>query len=309
MRSAILVAFSLFLATVAGAAEPTFPPGSRIGLTPPKDMVLSKRFSGFENPAKVASITFTEMPPEAYAEFSKGMTDEALKRQGITVSARETLSLAGKQAFLIAGEQAAGPMKIRKWLLAVADPSMTALVTAQSSLDGYSDAEMKQALTAMALRAPLPLEEQIGALPFRLGERGGFRAVRVVNGSAVLMTDGPLDVIKQVEQPVVIVASSFAPPPPAPEAREQLARSALASTQAVKDWAVERSQSFRQNGQDWHEIVARGTDTGSGKPIVIMQTIRFAPTRYIRMVGIATAEQRDTALPRFRKVIDSVLMD
>src|SRR5215212_4524635 len=180
MRSALLVAFSLFLATVAGAAEPTFPPGSRIGLTPPKDMVLSKRFSGFENPAKIASITLTEMPPDAYAEFSKGMTDEALKRQGITVSARETLNLGGKQAFLIAGEQAAGRLKVSKCLLAVADPSMTALVTAQSSLDGYSDTEMKQALTALALRAPLPIDEQIGALPFRLGERSGFRPVRVV---------------------------------------------------------------------------------------------------------------------------------
>jgi hypothetical protein len=272
-------------------------------------MMISKRFSGFENPGKVASITFVEMPPEAYDQLSKGMTDEALKRQGITVSARETLTVAGKQAFLIAGEQAAGQVKMRKWILAIGDPSMTALLTAQSSLDGYNDREMKQALTAVTLRGPLPMEEQIGALPFRLGDRGGFRPVRVVNGSAVMMTEGPLDVVQRVEQPVVIVASSFAPPPPAQEAREQLARSALVSTQSVKDWAVERSQGFRQGGQDWHEIVARGTDTNSGKPIVVMQTIRFAPTRYVRMVGITAAGQRDAALPRFRTVIDSVQMD
>ena len=309
MRSLILAGFSLLVATAAGAAEPTFPPGSRIGLTPPRDMVLSKRFSGFENPSKIASITLMEMPVEAYAQLSKGMTDEALKRQGIAVSGRETLTLGGKQAFLIAGEQTAGATKVRKWVLAVADPSMTALVTAQSSPDGYTDAEMKQALTAVALRAPLPLEEQIAALPFRLSDRGGFRPVRVVNGSALLMTEGPLDIVKKVEQPVVIVASSFAPPPPAAEAREQLARAALGSTQAVKDWAIERSQAFRQSGQDWHEIVARGTDMETGKPIVVVQTIRFAPTRYIRMVGIVAADQRDTALPRFRKVIDGVQMD
>jgi hypothetical protein len=308
MRIVMLIA-CLFVATAAGAAETTFPPGSRIGLKPPKDMVVSKRFSGFENPSKVASITFMEMPVEAYAQFSKGMTDEALKRQGITVSARETLSLGGKEAFLIAGEQAAGEVKLRKWVLAVADPSMTALVTAQSAPGGYSDADMKQALKAVALRAPLPIEDQINALPFRFSERGGFRPVRVVNGSALLMTEGPLDEVKQVEQPVIIVASSFAPPPPAAEAREQLARSALASTQAVKDWAIERSQSFRQNGQDWHEIVARGADIGTGKPIVVMQTIRFAPNRYIRMVGITAAAKRDEVLPRFRKVIDGIQMD
>jgi hypothetical protein len=309
MRFAILAALTLFAANTAGAAELTFPPGSRIGLAPPKDMVLSKRFSGFENPGKVASITFTEMPAEAYAQFAQGMTDEALSRQGLTVTARETLNLGGKRAFLIAGEQAAGAMRVRKWVLALADPSMTALVTAQSSVGGYTDAEMKQALTAVALRPPLALEEQIGALPFRLRERGGFRPVRVVNGSAILLTEGPLDIVTQVEQPVVIVASSFAPPPAAQEAREQLARSALVSTQAVKDWAVERSEGFRQNGHDWHEIVARGTDAVSGKPIVVMQTIRFAPTRYVRMVGIAGAEQRDSALRRFRSVIDNVELD
>ena len=308
MRLALLVV-GLVLTASAAAAEPVFPPGSRIGLTPPKGMVVSKRFSGFENPAKFASITFTEMPAEAYAQVAKGMTDEALKRQGITVSARETLNVAGKPAFLIAGEQVSGQGKLRKWLLAVGDPSMTALVTAQSSPDGYSDGEIKQALTAVALRAPLPLDEQIQALPFRVPERDGFRPVRVLNGSAVMLTDGPLDVVQKVEQPVVIIASSFAAPPVAPEAREQLARAALASAPSIKDWAIERSESFRQGGQDWHEIVARATDTASGKPIVVIQTIRFAPTRYVRMVGITTADQRDANLPRFRKVIDSLQMD
>jgi len=309
MRLALLAAFGLVVTTLAAAAEPVFPPGSRIGLTPPKDMALSKRFSGFEAPAKFASITFTELPPEAYAQFEKGMTDEALKREGITVSARESLSVGGKPAVLIAGEQAVGPGKIRKWLLTVGDPSLTAFVTAQAAPNGYGDSEMKQVLTSVALRAPLPLEEQIKALPFRLPERNGFRPVRIVNGSAIMMTDGPLDVVQKAEQPVVIIASSFAPPPGTPEGREQLARAALVSTPAIKDWAVERAEGFRQGGQDWHEVVARATDAASGKPVVVMQTIRFAPTRYIRMVGISPADQRDANLPRFRKVIDSLQMD
>jgi hypothetical protein len=55
--------------------------------------------------------------------------------------------------------------------------------------------------------------------------------------------------------------------------------------------------------------VARGADIGTGKPIVVMQTIRFAPNRYIRMVGITAAAKRDEILPRFRKVIDGIQMD
>ena len=56
------------------------------------------------------------------------------------------------------------------------------------------------------------------------------------------------------------------------------------------------------------EIVARAVEAESGQPIVVMQTIRFEPGRYVRMVGLTRAEQRDDNLRRFRAVIDGVEM-
>ena len=47
----------------------------------------------------------------------------------------------------------------------------------------------------------------------------------------------------------------------------------------------------------------------SGQPIVVMQTIRFEPDRYLRMVGLSRVEQRDQNMPRFRAVIDGVEMN
>ena len=40
-----------------------------------------------------------------------------------------------------------------------------------------------------------------------------------------------------------------------------------------------------------------------------MQTIRFEPDRYVRMVGLTRVEQRDENLRRFRAVIDGVEMN
>ena len=74
MRAAKLGLFAAILTITAALAQPSYPPGSRVGLTPPDGMVVSKRFSGFENPAKASSITVVEMPAEAYAELAAGFT-------------------------------------------------------------------------------------------------------------------------------------------------------------------------------------------------------------------------------------------
>jgi hypothetical protein len=289
------------------AAEPVFPPASRVGIVPPQNMVLSKRFTGFENEERAAAITIAEMPPAAYDQLVAGLTKEALKHQGIDVKARETVKVGDKTGILVAGAMT-GPVKGRKWVLAVKGKDMTALLIAQvqGGQDGYSEEQMRSALKSVSLRGPISLEEQVSALPFRIGDKAGFRPVRVLSGNSVLYTDGPNDTIKAMEQPVAIMAVSLQPPPPPGERREQFARAALNSNQFLRDVVFERSESFRFKGQDWHEIVARAKDAPSGEPIVVMQTIRFEPDRYVRMVGLVRDGDRDKTLPRFRTIIDSV---
>lgn len=294
----------------AWAAEPVFPPASRVGLVPPQDMILSKRFSGFENPDRAAAITIVEMPPEAYSQLVSGLTKEALKRQGMNVTARENLKIGDKAGLLVAGAMT-GPVKGRKWVLAVKGADITALLVAQvqGGNDGYSESQIRDALKSVALRDPVSLEEQVSALPFRIGDKAGFRPVRVLSGNSILFTDGPLDTIKAVEQPIAILAASLNTPPLPNEQRERFAQAALNSNQILRNVAIERSESFRFKGQDWHEIVAKATEAASGEPVIVAQTIRFEPDRYVRLVGLARIAERDKALPRFRAMIDSVDMN
>jgi hypothetical protein len=202
-------------------------------------------------------------------------------------------------------------------VLALGDPSMTTLLVAQAAKGGgasgpgggYTDAEMQTALKSVALRPPLSIDEQMAALPFRLGERAGFRPLKVLSGNSLLMTDGSKDVIKNVEQPILILASSSNPVPPAGEGRDQFARAALAASQSLRDVVIERSESFRSNGQEWHEIVARAKDAPSGQDVAVMQTMRFSPDLTVRMVGLTRAASRDRDLGRFRSVIDTVQVE
>ncbi len=307
---AALVLLTLALATPLCAAETVFPPGSRVGLAPLKEMEPSKRFTGFENPAKGAAITFIEMPREAYQSLAHDLTAENLKSQGFALTARETLKIGDSEAILLSGEQTGLPL--RKWMLVAANPSMTALVVAQALRRGdaetYTDEEMRDALKSIAFRAPLAIEDQMAALPFRLDALAGFRPVRTMAGNSLLLTEGPRDVIAAAEQPMLIVAKSV-DAGPGPDKRDAFARSALASNELVRDLVVERAQGFRQGGADWHEIVARGQHAGSNQPVVVVQTIRFAPDSYVRVLGIARAETRDAVLPRFRAVTDALTIE
>jgi hypothetical protein len=311
----LLRSFALLLAltlpAAVGAAEPRFPPGSRIGMTPLPEMEASKRFTGFEDAVKGLAFTFLEMPREAYGELATGMTKERLKEQGLTLKNREELKLGDRNAVLVSGEQNLGQMAVRKWLLVVEDPTMTAFVIGQAlpGAQDRSEEEIKAALSTISIRPPLAIEDQVAALPFKVTERAGFRPVRVMAGNSLFLTDGPKDVVTNAEQPVLILAQSTGPAPPQGPQRDSFARSAIYANGIFKDLVLERAQGFRQRGADWHEIVARGSDVASGEPVVVTQTIRFAPTGYVRMLGVAKVATRDEALPRFRAVFDGVEVD
>ncbi|MBV8918175.1 MAG: hypothetical protein JOZ76_08760, partial [Bradyrhizobium sp.] len=52
----------------AFAAEAIFPPGLRVGLTPPAGLALAKTFPGFETMDRSVKVLLTELPVQAYAE-------------------------------------------------------------------------------------------------------------------------------------------------------------------------------------------------------------------------------------------------
>lgn len=306
-QRSIVVILSCLLAGAAAAAERVFPPGSRIGLVPPAEMVASRGLTGFRHPRSGAAIVAIEMPAEAYPGLVASFTDAALKAQGFALTRRDAPQVGSGSAILVTGEQTDNGRTVPKTILLASDPTMTALVIGQlpQGASAADVADVEAALKTVAFRPPLGIDEQIAALPFRIGDRSGFRVIRAMAGNSVLLTEGASDVIRQASQPVLIIAQSFGPAP-APEQREAFARSALVSNNFIKDVVLERSQAFKQGGSDWHEIVARAKEAGSDVPVVVMQTIRFEPDGYMRSVGIVRSEDRDAVMPRFRQVVDSL---
>src|SRR5262249_59540229 len=110
------------------------------------------------------------------------MTGPALKKQGVIVEKREALALKSGRGVLLVGRQEADGRLMRKWILLGATPALTALVTVlvpDSAKGTYSDAAIRQALASVEVRDSVPIDEQMGLLPYRVDELGGLRAARV----------------------------------------------------------------------------------------------------------------------------------
>ena len=73
-----LSAVALLVASLhqAFAADPVFPPGSRVGLTPLVGLVPSKAFAGFESEDHGVKVLVAELPAEAYNEVAKAFKSD-----------------------------------------------------------------------------------------------------------------------------------------------------------------------------------------------------------------------------------------
>jgi hypothetical protein len=310
----VVAFFMLFAAPFAGisahAADPVFPLGSRIGFVPPPGFEVSKRFPGFENADTRSSILVAALPPQAYSELETSLTTEAVKQQGVTEDKRETLTLATGKALLIVGIEQENGQKFRKWMFFGQVPGGTALVSVrvpESGLKTYSDNVIRTSLATLAVRASVPLEEQIALVPFKLTDLSGLRLVRVLGGAGVVLTDGAKDTPTPGEQPVFVAMMGQGGPEQATY-RANFARNLFSGLGDLKDMRIISGDMLRLGGGNiaTHELQAEAKEAFTDTPMKLVQWVRFGPGIFIRMVGMARADQWPAAFPRFRAVRDGV---
>jgi hypothetical protein len=307
IRRTILV-LALLSGLPAEAAEPVFPPGSRIGLEPPAGMTVSKLFQGFEDREKNASIIFVELSGEAYTEIEKSFAVEALKAQGIDVQAREEFPLKDGRGFLVIAHLAVAGTPFRKWALVATEHDLTAVISIQvpdAAQDTYPDAALRASLATFTTRAAVPVQEQLDLLPFSLKDLAGFRIVRAAATGAALLTEGPKDAIELDEQPLLLI--TFLPGAGDQVSdRDSLARRAISGTPGVKDMRIVRSEAMRIAGQPGHEIMVDAKEAKTETELRVVQWLRFGPGGSLRVLGAVRKDEWDKVFPRFRAVRDGI---
>jgi hypothetical protein len=305
----IAAAFILLAVTMpAVATEVVYPPGSRVGLVPPPGMVPSSNFMGFEDRGRKVAVLLITLPKEAYAELEKSATSDSLKQQGVTADAREAFPLPGGKALLLVGHQEVENTKIRRWLMVAALPTLTALVNVQVPEDAqsaYPDSAIRTALASLSARASVPVEEQLGLLPFKVADLAGFRVGALFPGRAIMLTDAADDKPRTTVHPHILVGVLPGGPQVGTD-RDTFARNVFGTIPNLKDIRLVTSETLRLGGQQGHQILANGTDGATGTAITIIQWLRFGGGGFLHMVGVAPQDGWTPAYARFRTVRDGI---
>jgi hypothetical protein len=304
--SGIAIALAL-LAVPARADEPTFPPGSNIGLVPPPGMTVAKTFPGFIDTEKNAGILVGMLPIADYDNMEKTLADDALRKQGVMVEKRESLQLGIGKGLLVIGTQI-GPdkTKYRKWLVLAKTKNVTALVTVQEPAQSnpYPDSVVRASLASIAERQSVPDTELLTLLPFTVGDLGGFKVAKVIPGRALILVDEPKEPHPYDDARFVI--SAVPGGPTTDEERANLARFSFNSIPGIKEIHLTMSEPIRIDNQRGFETVAQAKDANIGIDLIVVQWLRFSSDQFLQMVGISRADVWSTELSRLRSVRDSV---
>jgi hypothetical protein len=269
---------------------------------------VSKRFPGFEI-GDGASMMVITLPPQAFAEIETTMTADMVKQQGITEDRRESLTLANGKALVVIGTEQENGQKFRKWMFlgqVTEGVALAAVRVPESALKSYPDDVILASLATLAIRASVPLEEQLALIPFKLTELSGLRPVRVLGGNGIVLMDGETD-SPSPHQPVFVVMIGQGGPEQTTE-RANFARNLFTGLSEFKDVRIVSGDMLRLGGGNLptHELQAEAKEAGTDTPVKLVQWVRFGPGFVVRMVGVARADQWTKAFTQFRAVRDGV---
>jgi hypothetical protein len=287
------------------AAGVRYPVGSSIGLAPPPGLRPVGTAPGFYDPDNKASIALLELPFAAYAQAANAMTTAAAKARGIAVDLRETLFTDAGAALVSAGEDS--QQKMRKWMMVVSLPRFTALVTVQipdAARAHYPDSSIRDALASLTVR-PEPITEELGLLPYKLGDLAGFRVVTILNRSTVILTEGPSDESRVVDQPHLVVSIGPGAPTEAND-RARLAHIAFDRVPGFVNRRITTSEMLRVDGHPVYEIRADARDAATGADVAALQWLWFGRNAFLQIFGVTAKDHWNRDFPRFRAIRDGI---
>ena len=297
----------LAFAGTAGS-EPVYPPGSRVGLELPGDLRPSTRFPGFEDLERKVSVAILDLPASAYVELQTAAFTKL--PQDLQQAKRESFPFDSGVGFLISGVVKKDGATLHRWsLLAQAVggtvQDLTTLINVEvpeSAFSVYSDAVVRKALASVTFR-PAPIKEQLSLLPFRFGDLAGFEVIQVMPTGTVILADKADE--KSLSRPIMIVSIGRGGPAEASD-RGRFARD-LVATAPVRELSIKSAEPMRINNAPGHEIRAEGKDP-TGKPLSMVQWLRFGAGGYLRIVGAGPSAEWDQMFGRFRTVRDGIDM-
>jgi hypothetical protein len=303
----LLSTLVLFIAAIypALAADTVFPPGVRVGVTPLVGLAAAKTFVGFETEDHGVKVLMAELPAEAYNEVVTAFKANPTGANGIKPESIET---SAGVAYYTAENAKNGATSVRRYSMILPGGAFSGYIAVQVPENAskiYTDEAIRKMFATAAVRKEVPVEEQLGLLPFKISQLGDFKNVRTLAvGSAVLLADGEEN--SNVEVAPFMVLSLMGSMPAQPDDRGRFAQEAAIAIPGVREARMTMSEAIRIDGMPGYETRIDGVSGKDNTPVTIVQWLRFGGPTTLRLIGSAPRDQWAKAFPRFRTVRDGI---
>lgn len=303
----LLTALALLVTALvpALAAEVVFPPGARVGMTPLVGLVTAKSFPGFESEDQGVKVLVTELPAGAYGEVASAFKASPMAGGGIRPQSVETS--AGLAYFTVETGQD-GATSVRRYSMILPGGTFSGYVAVQvpeNAAKIYSDDAVRQMFASAAIRKEVPVDEQLGLMPFKLTELGNFKNVRTLApGGAIILADG--DETTGFEPAPFMIVGVIGAAPQQPDDRARFARESATQIPGVREARLTMLEPIRIGGVQAYEARIDAVSGKDNTKVTVVQWLRFGATNSLRIIGSAPRDQWSDAFPRFRAVRDGI---
>jgi hypothetical protein len=301
---ALIVAANSLAVSSAFAADPVFPTGARVGMTPLVGLNKAKSFTGFETEDQGVKVLVTDLPAEAYGEVANALKANPGGTGGIKPESIETP--AGLAYYTIESAKD-GAVNVKRYSMILPGPTFSGYVAMQVPENAsriYTDDAVRQMFATATIRTDVPVEEQLGLMPFKISELSNFKNVRMLAPGALILSDGDEKTGFEIAPFMIIglIGSTAA----SPDDRGRFARQIATTIPGVRDGRITMSEPVRIDGQPGYETRIDATSGKDNTPVTIVQWVRFGAQTSMRIIGSSPRDDWSKAFPRFRAVRDGI---
>jgi hypothetical protein len=287
------------------AADPAFPAGMRVGMTPLVGLISAKSFAGFETEDHGVKVLVAELPAQAYGEVVNAFKANPAGSGGIKPESIETPA---GLAYYTAENAKDGTSNVRRYSMILPGGTFSGYVAVQVPENAskiYTDDAVRQMFASATIRKEVPVEEQLGLLPFKINDLADFKNVHTLApGGAIILADG--NETSGFEPAPYMVIGLMAATPNQPEDRGRFAQQAAATIPGVRDARITMSEPIRIEGMPGYETRLDATSGKDNTAVTVVQWLRFGGPTSLRIIGSSPRDQWSNAFPRFRAVRDGI---
>jgi hypothetical protein len=297
----IAAALSFAALSPAFAADPVYPPGVRIGMAPLVGLAPAKAFAGFETEDHSVKVLIAELPAAAYGEIKTAF--KANSFPGPNPIKPESLQTSAGEGFYTIESAKDGDTPVRRYSMIVPGDTFSGYVAMQVPENAtriYSDDAVRQMFATAVVRKEVPIDEQLGLLPFKITELSAFKNVRTLApGSTILLADGNEET--GIEASSFMVIGVIASAPTLPEDRGRFAQQAAGQIPGLRDGHITMSEPLRIDGSPGYETRVEATSGKANIPVTVVQWLRFGSgNQALRIIASTPRDEWSKAFPRFR---------